>query len=64
LPGFVIPILGDWYGFPIPNETEPSVPTSGGSQAPRVPGAETFLAAVSITVWKLQTFLPVSSSSA
>src|SRR6202034_2751890 len=54
-----------WYGFPIPNVTDPSVPTSGVSQAPPepTPRARTPLPGPS-TVLNVQSRRPVAALSA
>jgi hypothetical protein len=55
----------DWYGFPVPKVTDPSVPTSGVSHAPPAPSPSAFApGSAPITELKLHSSLPVDASSA
>ena len=56
----------DWYGFPIPNVTDPSDPTSGVCQAPPdpSPSAATPGASSPTTVLNFHSSFPLAASSA
>ena len=54
-----------WYGFPVPNVTEPSLPTSGVSQAPPEPRPRACTPAPApITVLNVHSRRPVDAFSA
>ena len=58
-------VAADWYGLPMPKVTDPSVPTSGDSQAPPEPAwsARTAVSFPTI-VLNFQITLPVAASRA